>query len=229
MPHTPHNPPERILKKYRDQTPYISVAKYWAMCEWFDETCGELLNHLDAKKLSENTIVVYVCDNGWITRTDMSRYAARSKRSQFDAGTRTPIMVRWPNHMTPRIDKTHLASSIDIVPTVLNAVGLKPTKEMDGIDLLDDGAVKKRQSIYGEILEHDIQSMTDAGASLRYRWVIRGDWKLIVPNLERVPGAKKELYNLKRDPNEQRDLAGRNAKLVEELGAELDGWWKAGT
>ncbi|MGH7200072.1 MAG: sulfatase-like hydrolase/transferase, partial [Planctomycetaceae bacterium] len=47
MPHSPHNPPQRLLAKYRDKTPHLQVAKYWAMCEWFDETVGQLLNHLD--------------------------------------------------------------------------------------------------------------------------------------------------------------------------------------
>ena len=49
LPHRPHNPPERLLKKYRDQTDSIHVAKYWAMCEWFDESCGQLLDLLAEK------------------------------------------------------------------------------------------------------------------------------------------------------------------------------------
>ena len=57
MPHQPHNPPERLLDHYRDKAPTEQVAKYWAMCEWFDETCGELLDFLDAKKLADNTLV----------------------------------------------------------------------------------------------------------------------------------------------------------------------------
>ena len=44
MPHSPHNPPERLLAKYRDKAPALEIAKYWAMCEWFDETCGQLLD-----------------------------------------------------------------------------------------------------------------------------------------------------------------------------------------
>ena len=70
LPHTPHTPPERLLAKYRGKTPSEHVAKYWAMVEWFDETCGELLKFLDDRKLAENTIVVYVTDNGWIQDPD---------------------------------------------------------------------------------------------------------------------------------------------------------------
>jgi sulfatase-like protein len=76
LPHTPHNPPERLLAKYRDKTPSLSVAKYWAMVEWFDETCGQLLDHLEAEKLADNTVVIYVADNGWIQEADALRRRA---------------------------------------------------------------------------------------------------------------------------------------------------------
>ena len=101
MPHTPHNPPERLLDKYKDKTPSPHVAKYWAMVEWFDETCGQLLDHLETEKLAENTIVVYVTDNGWIQDPD-GTLSVRSKRTPYDGGLRTPIMVRWPGKVKPR-------------------------------------------------------------------------------------------------------------------------------
>ena len=66
MPHHPHTPPERLLAKYREQTNSLHVARYWAMVEWFDETCGQLLDYLERKGLAKDTLVVYVADNGWI-------------------------------------------------------------------------------------------------------------------------------------------------------------------
>ena len=65
LPHTPHNPPQRLLEKYTVPGRAEDVAKYYAMCEWFDETCGQLLGYLDKKNLTENTMVIYICDNGW--------------------------------------------------------------------------------------------------------------------------------------------------------------------
>ena len=59
LPHNPHTPPERLLARYRDKTDSIHIARYWAMCEWWDERCGELLAHLDDQGLTENTLVVY--------------------------------------------------------------------------------------------------------------------------------------------------------------------------
>jgi uncharacterized sulfatase len=227
LPHTPHNPPARLLKKYRDKTPHLPLAKYWAMCEWFDETVGDLLGHLDEKGLAENTIVLFVIDNGWINRTDRSAYALRSKRSQYEGGVRTPIMVRWPGHVKPKMDTTHLANSIDLVPTVLAAAGLKPTKEMQGINLLDASAVANRDAIFGEILEHDIQHMTDPVASLRFRWVIESEWKLILPHPGREPDAATELFHITTDPHELKNFAAERPQLVRHLTKRINDWWPA--
>ncbi|QDT35138.1 sulfatase family protein [Thalassoglobus polymorphus] len=226
LPHTPHNPPARLLNKYKDKTPHLPIAKYWAMCEWFDETCGQLLDHLDEKNVGDDTIVLYVCDNGWINEENASRYAPRSKRSQYDGGTRTPIMIRWRNHVEPKMDTTHLASSIDLVPTALAAVGIDIPKDLPGINLLDSKAVADRKAIFGEILEHDIQHMTDPVASLRFRWVIEGDWKCIVPHPGREPDAKTELFNITKDPHEKNDLAADMPEKVAQLTKKINQWWK---
>jgi uncharacterized sulfatase len=229
MPHTPHTSPERLLKKYRDQTPHLPVAKYWAMIEWFDETVGQLLGRLDEKGLADDTIVVYVADNGWINRTDASAFAPRSKKSQYDGGIRTPIMVRWPGHVEPKLDREHLASSIDIVPTLLNAVDFeqKESLHLPGIDLLDANAVAARDTLYGEIFEHDIRHMTDPLPSLRFRWIIDGRWKLIVPHREREPDAEVELFDILADPHEEHNLAAKYPAEVKDLTAKLNAWWPA--
>jgi uncharacterized sulfatase len=225
LPHTPHNPPERLLAKYRDKTPHLPLARYWAMCEWFDETVGQLVDFVDEKGLGENTLVMYVTDNGWINDTKASRYAPRSKRSQYEGGTRTPIMLRWKGNIEPEMNETHLASSIDFVPTMLAAAGLEPTLEMQGINLLDETAVTQRDHIFGEILEHDIQHMTDPVPSLRFRWVIENQWKLIVPHAGREPKAPVELFDVLADPHEKKNLAADHKALVDRLTSKIDQWW----
>ena len=227
LPHTPHNPPKRLLDKYAKKTESKFIARYWAMCEWFDETCGQLLDHLDEKKLADDTIVLYVTDNGWIQRADNGRYAPRSKRSQYDGGLRTPIMVRWPGKVKPE-DRPELANSIDLAPTILKACGLAPTEEMQGIDLLDDTALAKRKSTYGAIYLHNAVDIHKPSANLTYRWLIDGDWKLILPHKENVTTRAKqkdtgetELYNLAKDPHERNNLAkarqGRTKRLAKQL------------
>ncbi len=227
LPHTPHNPPKRLLEKYAKKTESKFIARYWAMCEWFDETCGQLLDHLDEKKLADDTIVLYVTDNGWIQRADNGRYAPRSKRSQYDGGLRTPIMVRWPGKVKPE-DRPELANSIDLAPTILKACGLAPTEAMQGIDLLDDEALAKRKSTYGAIYLHNAVDIHKPSANLTYRWLINGDWKLILPHKENVTTRAKqkdtgdiELYNLAKDPHERKNLAkarqGRTKRLAKQL------------
>ena len=119
LPHQPHNPPERLLKKYQAEGTSIHVAKYYAMCEWFDETCGELLDHLKANGMEENTLVFYVTDNGWIQNPNQPRFDERSKRSPYEGGIRTPILIRWPGQIAPEKYPDTLASSLDFVPDIL--------------------------------------------------------------------------------------------------------------
>src|SRR5207253_6701648 len=120
----------------------LFVAKYWANCEWWDETCGELLDYLDKQGLSDNTLVVYVTDNGWIQNPTANNFAPRSKRSPNEGGIRTPIVLRWPGKLAPRRDEQTLVSTIDLAPTILAACGVMPTTEMRGINLLDVAAGK---------------------------------------------------------------------------------------
>jgi arylsulfatase A-like enzyme len=226
MPHSPHNPPDRLLIHYRETAPSLEVAKYWAMCEWFDETCGQLLNYLDARNLAENTIVIFLADNGWIQDPRADRYAPRSKQSPYDGGLRTPILVRWPGRVIPRTCMVPV-SAIDIAPTILEATGLAPSDGMEGVDLLDERAVTGRRAIFGELFTHNAVNIRDPVSSLRFRWAVAGDWKLIVPHRPNEPGAVVELFNLNRDPGETKNLASAEPRQVERLREWLDDWWPA--
>ncbi len=222
LPHAPHTPPERLLVKYRDQTDSIHIARYWAMCAWWDEQCGELLDHLDQQGLAENTLVVYLTDNGWIQNAESPQFAPRSKRSPYEGGIRTPIMLRWPGRLKPRRDDLALVSSLNIAPTILAACGLSPTKDMSGQSLLDvaAGSTGGRDTLQGEIFEHDIPDIDRAEPGLVYRWCIQGDWKLI----QSADGKRRELYNLKADPREEKDLATVEPERVQQLAALLKPW-----
>jgi uncharacterized sulfatase len=172
--------------------------------------------------------VIYVTDNGWIQRADNGRYAPRSKRSQYDGGLRTPIMVRWPGKVKPE-DRPELANSIDLAPTILKACGLKPNAAMQGIDLLDDQALAKRNSTYGACYLHNAMNIHKPSANLTYRWIINGDWKLILPHKENVTTKAKhkdsgeiELYNLAKDPHERKNLAPFKANKTKRLAKRLN-------
>ncbi len=226
MPHQPHNPPERLLAHYRGQAPSEEVAKYWAMCEWFDETCGALLDSLDAQKLADNTLVIFLADNGWIQDPKADQYAPRSKQSPYDGGLRTPILVRWPGKVSPRTCDIPV-SAIDVAPTILRAAGLETPPGLDGVNLLDEKAVSVRPAVFGEVFTHNVVSLHDPASSLRYRWAVDGDWKLIVPDRRNVPDGTIELFDVAHDPGETRNVAAEQPRKVAEVLAKLDASWPA--
>jgi arylsulfatase A-like enzyme len=224
MPHEPHNPPQRLLDKYACVAPSLQVAKYWGMVEWFDQTVGDLLKHLGEQQLSENTIVVFVTDNGWITDPKTGSYAPKSKQSQYDGGLRTPIMIRWPGHVKPQRSDA-LASSLDIAPTLLAAAKIRPMRQMSGLDLLDKQTLAARKSIFGECFTQDSVDPNNPAASLRWRWMIDGNLKLIVPDPHNRPTDKVELYDRVADPYEEHNLATSRSEVVKTMHDNLNAWW----
>lgn len=227
MPHDPHTPPKDLLDKYLKIQPNMHIAKYYAMIEWFDQTCGDLLNHVEEQGMAENTIVIYLADNGWIQDPTKPRYAAKSKQSPYDGGLRTPIMVRFPAQLKPKTITTPVIS-LDLLPTVLKLAGISAPDQLPGIDLTDEAAVAARKSIQGEVFTHNSQDLNNPAASLRYRWIRQDNMKLIVPTKMESETADvgTELYDLKADPAETRNLATEKPDQVLQLSARLDEWWK---
>jgi arylsulfatase A-like enzyme len=236
LPHTPHNPPERLLKKYLKEGRPKSVSEYYAMCEWFDETCGELLDIIDKAGARENTLVVYVADNGWIQSPKHNKYAPRSKQTPYEGGVRTPILYSWPGKIAPG-ERTELASSIDIVPTMLAAAGAKIPEGLPGLNLLpnlENGTPIARDTIFGESFAHDIADVENPQTSLLFRWAIEGKWKLLLtydgevnryksshPRTEKRP----QLFDVLADPAEQKNLAASNPEVVARLAGKIADWY----
>jgi len=227
MPHDPHNPPERWLKLYRDKTPSIHVAKYWAMCAWFDETIGQLLEHLKKRDLEKDTIIVYLADNGWIQKTDGPGYAPRSKRSPYDGGLRTPLIVHIPGKKNASRRIATPVSSVDVVPTVLGAVGVPIPSGLAGIDLANDQARENRPFVAGATFTHNAISLDDPARNVEWRWIITKEGKkAMIPHLANTPGETPHLFDVVADPMETKDLIRENPETAAKLKELLDGWWK---
>ncbi len=237
LPHTPHNPPERLLKPYKDLGLPQSIAKYYAMCTWFDETCGQLIDILEKRNLRDDTIIVYVTDNGWIQNQEKNGYAPRSKQTPYEGGIRTPIMFSWPNGNLKNGKRLDVVSSIDLFPTVLAATSARTPKGLPGLNILDNLKNEKpinRKGIFGESFAHDIADVENPEESLLFRWTIEGKWKLLLtydgevnryktthPREEKRP----QLFNLLQDPKEEKNLAELNPKVVARLAAKIGKWW----
>ena len=225
LPHDPHNPPAKYLERMRPLAPSETVAKYWAMVEWFDATVGELMQSVESRGLSQNTIFVYVTDNGWIQDPEKPRYAPKSKQSPYEGGVRTPMMIRWPGKIQPS-DSPEFAHSIDIVPTLLKALEIPLPAGLPGIDLLNEQARKDRKVVFGECFTHNANDLDDPKANLRWRWAVQGQWKLIVPNQAIERDGKNELYDLVADPLETKNLVLTHPEIERDLLSQLDAWWK---
>ena len=212
----PHTPPQRLLKKYNKDGRALDVAKYYAMVDWFDETSGQLMSKLDEKGLRENTVVIYIYDNGWgaaSTTLDWPRdqafkeYAMRSKASP------TALTCSRPSPQPP---------------------GWKAPDGLPGINLLDEKAVNGRDTIFGSLNSSHNITIEDADAALQYLWCIEGDWKL----LRRYHGEDKthykkfhewdtapyRLFHLGNDPGEKNDLVIAHPGIVERLKKKITAW-----
>lgn len=223
LPHAPHTPPDSLLQKYMDRTPSEAVARYWAMCEWFDITCGQLMDDIERRGLSENTLFVYVTDNGWIQDPDnINRYAPRSKREPYEMGIRTPMMFRWKGKIEPETNTTDAVSAIDIATTLLGINDIEPTSDMQGINVLDKQALESRDMIFAENLAHDFSSLD---SSVYHRMAIDLPYKLILPDPSNQPESEIELFNIVDDPHEENNLASAEPGKVKELTAKIEEWW----
>lgn len=236
LPHTPHNPPQRLLDKCKKEGRSLPIARYYAMCDWFDETCGQVIDYIDKKGVRDNTLIVYVTDNGWIQNPKGNGYAPRSKQTPYEGGIRTPIMFSWPKKLKPA-DRPELVSSIDIVPTILAAAGARIPKDLPGLDLLlnlEEGKEIERKAIFGEGFAHDIADVENPQASLLYRWCIEGRWKLLLtydgevnryksthPRTETRP----QLFDLLEDPHEKSNVAGQHPEVLARLAKLIADWY----
>ncbi len=221
LPHAPHNPPDSLREKYLKVAPTKAVANYWAMCEWFDVTCGQLMDYVDRLGLSENTLFVYVTDNGWIQDPERpNKYAPRSKRAPYEGGIRTPIMFRWLETIEPEMNTSVAVSSIDIATTILAACGIEAPGQMPGINLLNTDELRSRDVIFAENYAHDFSTID---SSLLHRIAINLPYKLIIPN---QANQQVELFNLKDDPYENENLAATRPEIVNELREKIESWWK---
>ena len=238
LPHSPHNPPDSLFQKYTAKVASEHVARYYAMVEWFDITCGQLVDYLDENDLRENTLIYYVCDNGWIQQPDSKRFDKGSKQTPMEGGVRTPIMLSWPGKLKPS-DRPELVSSIDLFPTVLSAVNVNYPENLPGLNLWDELTEEKpiqRNIIFGEAYGHDIIDKDIPQASLGYLWCIEDDWKLILSydgELQGGGGAYDfthnevrsepvRLYKIVDDPFEENNLADEYPEKVKDLKMKIE-------
>jgi arylsulfatase len=211
---TPHAP-NWVEAKYSEPYNKPGLPKeFFGMIANLDENLGKLEQFLAASGLRENTIVVFMTDNGGTQGVRVFNAGMRAAKAQiYDGGHRVPCFVRWPNGgLRPAGDVDTPAQMQDILPTLVDLCGLKNRAKFDGASLAPllrgKGPVADRMLVvqYGQV-----PKKYDAD-------VIWGKWRLV---------KGEELYDFKADVGETKNLAAAHPEVAAKMRAYYDGWWAA--
>lgn len=219
-PHGPYHVPEGYARPYRDD-PAVPNADFYGMITNIDDNVGRLREHLRRLGLGDNTILVFMTDNGTAAgyRGDKGHNAGMrgTKGSEYDGGHRVPCFVHWPEGgVSGGRDVDALAAHIDLLPTFIDLCGLKaPQADLDGASLaplLRGGATPWPQRtlfVHSQRIEWPEKWRKSAAMTERWR-LING----------------KELYDIQADPGQANDVAARHPDVVAQLRRAYETWWE---
>ena len=223
--HTPIQGKEDLTAKYKAKvaTTKQNNAAYAAMVESVDNAVGSICKALDELKLANDTIVFFTGDNGGLVPVTDNTPLRAGKGYPYEGGIREPLIVRWPKAVKPCSLSNEPVTSVDYLPTICEAAGvpLPEGRDIDGVSILEhlksNGSKELgREAIYWHFPHY-------RGGIVPYSIVRSGDWKLI----KRYEGKAFELYNLKEDLSEGKDISEKMPKKVKELDEKLTAWLKA--
>ncbi len=203
-PHTPIQPPEDWLEKVKKRNPNLSEkrAELVAFIEHLDHGIGTVIDALKTSGMYDNTIIVFTSDNGGLLRAGANNGPLRDgKQSMYEGGLRVPTTFVWKNHIAPGTTTEYKAATMDLYPTLLDAVGIDMTHAIDGMSilpvLLGKEINNKDRMLYFTRREGNL---TYRGLTIQA--VEKNGWKL----LQNSPFEPQELYNLDDDPSETTNL-----------------------
>ena len=256
--HTPIQRDPRFVQKYLDAGMDEGQARYASMVEGVDKSLGDLLDFLEAKGVADDTIIIFMTDNGGNAENKakggvrfMHNLPLRNgKGSVYEGGVRVPLMVKWKGKVAPDTRVNTPVICEDLFPTILQMAGVKNydvVQSVDGQSLVNlvtkgsklaakaakRGEISDQKSANSFVVPQSVSGIDPNRALIfhyPHQWkpydledidylsaVRMGDWKLVY----RMRSGKLELYNLKTDIGEQRDLSSAHPELVKELAAEL--------
>ena len=231
--HTPIEGKPHLVRKYKDkigkeQPTHHLNPDYAAMVESLDENVGRVLSRLDTLGIRDQTLVLFLSDNGGFTNGSRlqngmpvtSNAPLRSgKGSCYEGGVRVPMIIDLPgNNDVSRVIETPV-TTCDLFPTLLSALGVAWPKELvlDGVDISSlwksDEADLGRDALYFHY-PHYYPTTTPVSA------IRQGPWKL----LQYFENQSVELYHLGDDPGEKENLAGSRRTELQRLLAQLENW-----
>lgn len=209
--HTPIQAKKEKIEKYQKlQGDDQDNAVYAAMIESMDESVGKIVEALKETGIEKNTLLVFTSDNGGLTPRATSNYPLLGGKSfAYEAGTRVPFIIKWPENIKNGKKSDHRVIGTDILPTFLDVAGGDAAKlDFDGTSL---SPIFHSKSFKQPTLFFHFPHYTSFTSP--YSSIIKNDWKLI--KFYNNPELPYQLFNLKDDPYEKNDLAGKeHQKLI---------------
>ena len=217
-PHTPYQVPDAYYAKYKARGLDVKTATLYGMVENIDDNMGRLLKKVEELGLQENTIVLFLTDNGPNTR-DRYNGGMKGHKGQVDeGGVRVPLFVRWSGHIKPDRVVDGLAAHIDLLPTLADLCDIEvpDSLRLDGrslkASLLDEQTAPSDRMIFTHrYWAKQLQLPNGAARSLRYRYVLT---------------AKQEsLFDLVEDPGQKKDISEELPKQFQRHRAAYRDWF----
>lgn len=230
-PHTPLEVADDYWKPYLKQGLNETTARVYGMIENLDENLGRLMAHLDKAHLRENTILIFLGDNG----PQQKRYTAGLKGRKswvYEGGIRVPFVASWPGHIPEGTRSAQIAAHIDLLPTLLAMTGTPKPKslKLDGIDLsgLLTGKVKTLpdRSLFFQVHRGLTPQRYQNCAVVTQRYKLVGyPGTFGEENLMRDAEPVLELYDLTSDPGEKQNLISQQSEVAKKLRKEYEQWF----
>ncbi|PWE00392.1 sulfatase [Marinilabilia rubra] len=227
--HVPIEADKRFIQKYLDMGLDKTEAAYASMIEGMDKSLGDLMKFVEEKDLADNTIILFMSDNGGLSAHARggephthNRPLASGKGSAYEGGIREPMMVKWPGVTEPSSICDQYVIIEDFFPSILQMAGVKnpeTVQHVDGESFVPFLKGKKAaRDTTRELIWHYPNRWGGHGPGIGTTSTIRkGYWKLIYWYKDQ----SKELYNLKNDIGEYHDLSEKNPQKVGELSRAL--------
>lgn len=218
-PHSPFQVPDSYFDKYKAQGLSDKNASVYGMVENIDDNIGRILNKLDDLNISENTIVIFLTDNGPNGGDRFNGEMKGWKAKVDEGGVRVPLFIRWPSKIKPGTEIKELTAHIDFLPSLIELAGIEAqgTMPFDGRSfaplLFEDTPAWDDRFLYTHQSRWDsLEQFPASVRNNRYRLVRYGDsW---------------ELYDMFEDPSQRKDIASDNPQKVDELSQAYSAWFK---
>jgi len=215
--HAPWEIDNRFYEKYQVEGISEFEAVYASMIEGMDKSLGDLMEKLKEKGQWENTIIIFMSDNGQPSQATLNKPLRGHKLLPYEGGIRVPLIVYWPDHTAKGSENSQYVMVEDLFPTILEMAGVdysnKVSQVVDGksfVPYLDDPELRDETRPLFWHFPHTYDQFP-------YSTVRKGDWKLIYRHLDQ----SLELYNIHTDLSESHNLAEEEVKIKEELATLL--------